>query len=272
MRLSRKNFPFYLLLRLSRTLFFYGQLKRFVNSKKIRLVFSTDGNPHGNAIMALSDSKLVETVFVAHAADSIQPLRLRCSHAYFFGRHSFESAIQNYSKIRHVEFFKFESELGNITFDSPKRIGIFLSKDFNEDSLKSLVNKVFDRNQDSSVILRLHPGSLINLSLQFDSRVKISRNNSIANDLKECDVVVGGNSTVLLECLLSGVCSYFWKELDRYSEFTLPTIRQGLIYNLQKFDSQSLETGKSLYRTIEWRKKLNFVFNLHHDSTNNVQI
>ena len=113
-----------------------------------------------------------------------------------------------------------------------------------------------------SILIRPHPDTLVTITTPSDARIVISRKKKFFEDLIDCDEVVSGNSTVLLDCLHSGVYSYYWPDLDRYSEFRLPSIQLGFVHTLKSVDKVEFDAAIAFYNSPQWQDKLTQIFNV----------
>jgi hypothetical protein len=89
-------------------------------------------------------------------------------------------------------------------------VGIFLCKDVNEERLRALVECLLDDSRVRQISVRPHPKNLWRgldqwIALRGDTRLRRSDGKSTFADIKACDIVLGGNSSVLIEAVTAGV-------------------------------------------------------------------
>src|SRR4030095_1648153 len=103
----------------------------------------------------------------------------------------------------------------------PERVsvGVFLCKDVNESRFRKLIKLLLDHPRVDSIVVRPHPKNLWRqLNLWVDSlndlRVSVSSGKSLSEDLRKVDVVLGGNSSVLIDAVVAGRPAAYVSDLD----------------------------------------------------------
>ena len=147
-------------------------------------------------------------------------------------------------------------------------LGIFLCKDVNEQRLRALVSRLLDEPRVAQIVIRPHPK---NLWLGLDewvasqkSRVNCSRN-SLDLDVKSVDIVLGGNSSVLIDAVTAGRPSGFVSGLDYGSCDLHEFVRRGLIYPINDDLRLDLNAIIQFYRQPDWPKTFPYFANVDED-------
>src|SRR5262249_1705506 len=102
---------------------------------------------------------------------------------------------------------------------SPLTVAIFLCKDVNEARLKPLVATLLRDPRLGGIKIRPHPKNLSTglvkwVSSLNDSRVSLSTAVSLFDDVGSADVVLGGNSSALIDAVVGGRPAGFVAGLD----------------------------------------------------------
>ena len=148
--------------------------------------------------------------------------------------------------------------------------GIFLCKDVNEQRLKVLVENLLANDRISRVVIRPHPKNLWTqmdawIAAHHDGRLCKSREASAVEDVKEVDVVFGGNSSVLIEAVTAGVPSAYVDHLDHGSPDLHRFVAAGLIYRTNV--DPDFDELVGFYRQPEWENRLRGFANVDEDES-----
>src|SRR5207253_1584124 len=113
-------------------------------------------------------------------------------------------------------------------------VGVFLCKDVNEGRLRALVGRLLGDPRVSRVLLRPHPKNLwVGLDAWVaslgDGRVSRSRGGSVFRDIEAADVVLGGNSSVLVDAVTAGRPAAYVPGLDYGSHDLHALVARGLV-------------------------------------------
>ncbi len=263
-RLSLKicgKYPLYVSLRAQETIFSFIYFSELFREERPSVVLiSSEGNPHGRAILGAGLKCKVPVVFVSHGAVAAEPVAIHCQMAVFYGSKAYEDFKQANSRIKHVLFYGFSAPVWKNTFD--KKVCICLSQDPNIESLKTLVAKLSD--QGYKILLRPHPHSLVKFNNFLDfQNIRLCVDESLAESIEACEYVVAGNSTVHLEILLCGVPSVYWSELDSGLAKKLNFLSEDLIADWSSGLTSS-EIQK-LYRSELWQHRFAKYMNTSYD-------
>ena len=111
---------------------------------------------------------------------------------------------------------------------------MFLSKDPVEERVVVCVHGLLAHDRIAKVIVRPHPVNLWpaladRIDSLGDRRVRLRSGGSLAADLRECDLVLAGNSTVLLDAVVAGCPACYVRGLDHGPYDVQAFVRDGLV-------------------------------------------
>ena len=117
-------------------------------------------------------------------------------------------------------------------------VGIFLCKDVNEERLRALVDRLAGDPRVSRILVRPHPKNLwLGLDAWIESRndprIRRSPTGPVFRDLEESDIVLGGNSSVLVDAVTAGRPSGYVPGLDYGSPDLHEFVARGLIFPIE---------------------------------------
>jgi hypothetical protein len=120
--------------------------------------------------------------------------------------------------------------------------------------------------------VRPHPKNLFAefdawLALLNDSRVRRSFSESVFRDLDESDVVLGGNSSVLIEAVVAGRPGVYVTGLDCGSPDFHKFVASGLIYAIDAELNFDFDEMLCFYQRPEWLSILRFFANIDEDES-----
>jgi len=149
-------------------------------------------------------------------------------------------------------------------------VGIFLCKDVNEARLRALVERLSSNSRVSRVIIRPHPKNLwLGLDAWIASlnnpRVIRSRGGSVFHDIERSDIVLAGNSSVLVDAVTAGRPSGYVLALDHGTPDLHAFVACGLIYALDDELGLDPEAMLRFYQRHEWAPVLRFFANVDED-------
>lgn len=174
------------------------------------IIISNDHYPHSRALMIAAKELGIKCMYIQHASVSDVFPPMRASHALLYGKYSEDI----YKKIPGSEG-QFIA-VGNHRFDayrefiqekrSTGRIGVaFNTLDPIPEVLK-VCNKLAERFGKESIVLRAHPADQRKYTSPY--QVSPSRQESSLEFLKGIDVLVAGNSSILLEAAAMNVYAF----------------------------------------------------------------
>lgn len=150
-------------------------------------------------------------------------------------------------------------------------VGIFLCKDVNEERLDALIKTLLSNRRVSRVIIRPHPKNLF-LELDAwieslkDTRVGRTSGDSVFRDLEMSDIVLGGNSSVLIEAVTAGRTAGYVCGLDHGSTDLHKLVAGGLVYPFDEFNFDP-DAMLGFYQRAEWLSVLRLFANIDEDES-----
>ena len=148
------------------------------------------------------------------------------------------------------------------------RVGVFLCKDVNEQRLKLLVENLLANDRVSRVVIRPHPKNLWTrmdswIASHDDGRLFKSHEATAVEDVKGLDVVFGGNSSVLIEAVTTGVPSAYVDHLDHGSPDLHGLVAADLIYRTGV--DPDFDELVGFYQQPGWQDRLRRFANVDED-------
>jgi hypothetical protein len=157
-------------------------------------------------------------------------------------------------------------------------VGIFLCKDVNEERLRALLDHLLAHSRVSRIVVRPHPTNLWEsidkwIAARNDPRVNRSSGGPVSRDIEASDVVLGGNSGVLVEAVTAGRSSGYVRGLDHGSPDLHEFVARGLIYPIDNDDDKcgfeyfDPDAMLRFYQRPEWSKILRLFANIDEDDS-----
>ncbi|MDQ5835824.1 MAG: hypothetical protein M3379_03490 [Acidobacteriota bacterium] len=263
-RLLHRRYEFFKVLRVAELVAYYARYLELFRRGRFRLaVMSSHSNPHGIAFNLAARKSGVPVVLVTHG----MPVRPVARLSYDLAVVHCEAARQTYLEEgcrfgRVLVHGRRRQHAPMPAGPMPERlsVGIFLCKDVNEGRLRARVSRV---------LLRPHPKNLwVGLDEWVASldraRVRRSRGGPVSLDIEAADVVLGGNSSVLVDAVTAGRPAAYVPGLDYGSEDLHALVARGLVC---AFDERGLDPDAMLrfYRRPEWSAVLSLFANVEED-------
>ena len=222
-------------------------------SKQIKnIIVSSDSNPYALAAILAGYKYHKKTFYINHGFIPPNPPRLITDISILDSEKLFEM-YQHHRRNRSKLIYKGVEGLnrhGQIVFPKKiEQIGIFLSLLTNWDELYSLIKKL---HLSYKILVRLHPNLIIRKKSEVKKLrtlgIKVSYANEVATeDVKKCDLVIAGNSSVHLTVLKFKTPSLYYNEIDHVPNDFYYFIKNGLTYHLTTADDINLEKIQSFY-------------------------
>ena len=100
--------------------------------------------------------------------------------------------------------------------------------------------------------VNLWPGLAEAVASLGDPRVTVQSSPRLRDDLRACDLVLGGNSTVLLDALIAGTPACYVRGLDHGPHDVQDFVRDGLVYELPQLAPIDAGAIARFYSRREW--------------------
>ena len=279
MRLARVlngKYPFYQTLRALELVGFYMRYLRILESGRFVLAaVSNHSNPHGVAFALAARKCGIPVILVTHGMPIRPVARLWYDLALVHceaAQHMYEEDGCRLEQVlvhgrRHAY-----SPMRSASIPRPLRVGIFLCKDVSEVRFRALVKRLLTDAGVGEVLIRAHPNNFWKalpswISAQNEPRLRLSSERLVSSDLESSDIVLGGNSSVLIDAVVAGRPAAYVRGLDCGPDDLHGFVAAGLIYPAD--DDSPLEPEKMLafYRREEWSATLRAFANVdEHES------
>lgn len=233
---------------------------------------SNHSNPHGIAFNLAARKCGVAVVLISHG----MPVRPVARLKYYLAVVHCDAARQTYldegCRIDRVLTHGRKQDHFPMATSLPTQInvGVFLCKDVNEVRLKTLVDNLLANDRVSRVVIRPHPKNLwVHLdswiATHADQRLSRSREQSALADMKDLQVVFGGNSSVLIESVTAGNPSAYIDGLDHGS----PDLHRFVAAGLIPRSDVDPDFGEMMrfYNSPRWQDTLRTFANIDNDES-----
>jgi len=275
-RLLHRRYEFFKVLRVVELIAYYARYLRIFEERRFSLaVTSNHSNPHGIAFNLVARKCGVPVVLITHG----MPVRPVARLSYDLAVVHCEAARQTYMdegcRMRRVLVHGRRQDHAPMPIDPLSKrlaVGVFLCKDVNEERLCVLLERLLDHPRVSRILVRPHPTNLWAgldawIAARKDSRVRKSPGASVARDLAVSDIVLAGNSSVLVEAVTAGRPSGYVPGLDYGSSDLHSFVALGLIYPID--DELSFDPDEMLrfYQRPDWTAALRLFANIDEDET-----
>lgn len=272
-RLLHRRHEFFKVLRVVELIGYYARYLSIFRRGSFRLaLMSSHSNPHGIAFNLAARKCGVPVVLITHG----MPVRPVARLSYELAVVHCEAAQRTYlsegCRLERVMVHgRRQHHAPMPAAQLPERIavGVFLCKDVNEQRLRAVVERLLGNARVSSVLVRPHPKNLWTgldawLASSNDSRLRRSSGTTVFSDIDATDIVLAGNSSVLVEAVTAGRPAGYVPGLDYGSTDMHAFVAQGLIYRIDElnFDPDAM---LRFYRRPEWPTVLRFFANIAED-------
>jgi hypothetical protein len=149
-------------------------------------------------------------------------------------------------------------------------VGLFLCKDVNEARLQSVVRDLLRCEGLERLLIRPHPKNLWRgleewIASLADPRVNLSARGQVIDDIRKTDVVLGGNSSVLIDAVVAGRLAGFIAGLDHGPPDLHSLVARGLIFPIKQTGEELVWEPSSMlrfYQRDEWPSVLKAFANI----------
>jgi hypothetical protein len=261
----RRRYGVFAAVRVLELLAYYRRYGELLARRGYRLaVMSSHSNPHGIALNLAARRAGVPVALVTHGMP-ISPI----------ARLHYELAIHECDASRLV-YTDAGCRMDAIVIKSRRRdsrpmrplvsahsltAGAFLSKDPVPEEVMCCLHALLADPRIIKVLVRPHPVNLWRgladaIASLDPTRVQLQSSNLLSTDLMRCDLVVAGNSTVLLDSVVAGRPACYIRGFDHGPYDVQSFVRDGLVYELTDVRAIDYDAITSFYARPEWPRVL----------------
>ena len=236
-------------------------------------VMSSHSNPHGIAFNLAARKFKIPVVLITHG----MPIKPLANLAFDLAVVHCEAAKKLYADegCRIAEAFchgrkQDYSQIRNEPYTKPVSVGIFLCKDVNEEVFRSVTETLLQNPKVSNILVRPHPKNLWFgldkwIEDKADARLKRSRSDRSDADIESVDIVLGGNSSVLIEAVTGGRPAVYVPGLDYGSSDLHGFVAGGLV---GRFEGETFDPNKiwAFHHQAGWQTIYESYANIHEDN------
>ena len=240
---------------------YYRRYVQLLDSRQFALaVMSSHSNPHGIALNAAAGRFGIPVVLITHGMPVRPVARLDYELAILECEASRRVYVDAGCRMRHTVIKSRRPEYLPLPKQWPEnwsRVAICLSKDPVADQVMACVRALTRDPSTQQVFIRPHPINLWQgleaaVASLGDSRVTVQSSTRLRDDLRACDLVLGGNSTVLLDALIAGTPACYVRGLDHGPHDVQDFVRGGLVYELPQLPPIDAGAIARFYSRREW--------------------
>lgn len=276
-RTLHKRHQFFKVLRVVEFIAYYARYRDiFQNSQFSLAVMSSHSNPHGIAFNLAARANKIPVALISHGMPICPVARLSYDLAVVHCEAARQTYFEQGCRIDSVFTHGRRRRYGPMPVGSPPRsfaVGIFLCKDVNDAILRALVSQLLLQSEVSHILVRPHPKNLwvgVNewATSHVGSRLTVSSGQTVFSDIEMCDVVFGGNSSVLIDAVTAGKPTGYVAGLDHGPYDVHRFLKCGLIYPVDERRGQFTWTADEMWRFYqrpEWLNVLRLFANIDED-------
>lgn len=268
------RYEFFKVLRVAELIGYYSRYLDIFQRGRFHLaVMSSHSNPHGIAFNLAARKCGIPVVLITHG----MPVRPVARLFYDLAVVHCEAARQTY--------LEEGCRMGRVLIHGrrqhhapmpkgplPERltVGIFLCKDVNEERFYALVQRLLGDPRVSRILVRPHPKNLwvgidAWIASRNEPRLHRSHGVTVFRDIEESDIVLAGNSSVLVDAVTAGRPSGYVPNLDHGSTDLHAFVARELIYPIDDKLSFDPDVMLSFYQRPAWPNVLRLFANIDED-------
>ena len=272
-RVLSRRYGVFRALRALELIAYYRRYVDLFSARSFQLaVMSSHSNPHGIALNLAAQQYGVPVVLITHG----MPVRPIARLDYGLAIMECEASRQVYEaagcrmdyvviKSRRADFRPMRERFGA----DPLTVGLFLSKDPVEVRIVRCLRTLLSDPRVARVIIRPHPVNLwpelaATVTSLDDPRLAVRSSGFLEEDLRHCDLVLGGNSTVLLDAVISGRPACYVPGFDHGPYDVQDFVRDTLIYEWTMDCPIDVAAIERFYRRPAWSAVLRRYADIDH--------
>ena len=273
-RRLHQRYEFFKVLRVVELIGYYARyLEIFQNARFDLAVMSSHSNPHGIAFNVAAQKCGVPTVLITHG----MPVRPVARLSYDLAVVHCEAARETYLKegCRMDRILVHGRQQHHAPMPAgrlPERlsVGVFLCKDVNEKRLREVIEGLLSDRRVSRIIIRPHPKNLwlgldAWIASRNDARICRTFGSSVVRDVEASDIVLAGNSSVLVDAVTAGRPSGYVPGLDHGAPDLHAFVARGLIYPIDHDPCFNPDAMLRFYQRPDWSTVLRLFANVDED-------
>ncbi|HEX8189390.1 MAG TPA: hypothetical protein VF586_13625 [Pyrinomonadaceae bacterium] len=272
-RLHRRH-EFFKVLRVLELIGYYARYLSLFRAGRFRLaVMSSHSNPHGIAFNLAAHRCGVPVVLVTHG----MPVRPVAPLSYDLALVHCEAARRTYEEegcrmARVLVHGRRQHHAPMTPGPLPERlaVGVFLCKDVNEGRLRDLAERLLADPRVSRVLVRPHPKNLWRgldewVATRGEPRLSLSPRGPAFEDIMSSDVVLAGNSSVLVEAVTAGRPAAYVPGIDYGPPDLHAFVARGLVCQYAGERGLDPDAMQRFYLRPDWPPALRLFANVCED-------
>jgi hypothetical protein len=272
-RLHRR-YEFFKVLRVVELIGYYTRYLDIFRRGRYRLaITSNHSNPHGIAFNLAARKCGVPVVLITHGMPVRPVARLSYDLALVHCAAARQTYLAEGCQLTRVLVHGRRQQYAPMRSEQlPARltVGIFLCKDVQEERLRAVVTQLRGDARVTRILVRPHPKNLWRgldawLASLNDDRVERSGGGSVFRDVDASDIVLAGNSSVLVDAVTVGRPAAYVPGLDYGSHDLHAFVTRGLIYPLADELSFDYNAILRFYQRPDWPVVLRLFANIDED-------
>jgi len=273
-RLLHRRHEFFKALRVVELIGYYSRyLNIFQRGCFSLAVMSSHSNPHGIAFNLAARKCGVPTVLITHGMPVRPVARLSFDLAVIHCEAARQTYLEEGCRLDRVLIHgRRQHRVAMAAGRLPEHltVGIFLCKDVNEERLRALVDRTLGEPRVSRILIRPHPKNLWTgldkwIASRQNLQVHLSRSGSLFHDLQNSDIVLAGNSSVLIDAVVAGRPSGYVPGLDHGSPDLHAFVARGLIYQIDHGVCLNPDAMLRFYQRTDWLTVLRLFADIDED-------
>ncbi|MEK6336901.1 MAG: hypothetical protein AABM67_18405 [Acidobacteriota bacterium] len=259
-RLLHRRCDFFKVLRVVELVGYYMRyLAVFTSADFDVAVMSSHSNPHGIAFNQAARKCGLPTVLITHGMPVRPVARLSFNLAVIHCEAARQTYLDGGCELGRVLIHGRLQDHQPMPADLAKKlvVGIFLCKDVREGNLAALIDRLVSEPRVSRIIIRPHPKNLWAwldtwIASRNDSRISRTGGRSVLQDVAATDLVLAGNSSVLVDAVVAGRPAGYVPGLDHGSLDLHQFAASGLIFPVEEDSELDLEAMLRFYQRADW--------------------
>jgi hypothetical protein len=271
-RLHRRH-EFFKVLRVAELIGYYRRYLDLLRDGNYQIALTSNhSNPHGVAFNLAARKLGVPVVLVTHGMPVRPVARLCYDLAVVHCADAHQTYTDEGCQLKQVLIHGRGEHCLPMPSSLPEAltVGLFLCKDVNEARLQRVVAELLKRDGLDRLLIRPHPKNLWRgieewIASLDDPRIVLSARGQIIDDIRKTDIVLGGNSSVLIDAVVAGRPAGFVAGLDHGPPDLHSLVARGLIFPIEQSAEELVwepATMLRFYQRQEWPSLLKAFANI----------